>query len=377
MPSQKAKNLFAKLSQLEGAVVDYTNPHLEVIRTASPSVNFCFGNGHGLPVGYTMMLWGPRKGGKSLLANAMIGQLHQDDPDAYAIKFNTERRELLQLNPQQMKNWGIDRERYCAYETNTPDQIFDYIAKDIAEACEGGLKVRLVVIDSINDIMGRRTMNADSVMQQQIGDKAATNQDGLGLILAAQRKHKFALVIICQQRAEMDMAEQMRGNKTKAGVANAVEHRCEYNMHVEKNVTKAGQTDLEGNTFEDSTVSRIITNADNKKADGDKTGHKIRVVMKDSSGGPKGRVGEFTIDYDHGVVNQHEEVFLLGLNRGIIEHPTPVKYAFGGKEWHGRPAFLEELKKNTDMQNAILTELRARDARGDYADESLVSEASA
>lgn len=377
MPTQKAKNLFADLLKLEGAVTEYRNPHLDVISTVSPSFNFTFGNGWGLPAGYAMIVWGPPKGGKSLAANAMAGWLHQNDPEAFVGKFNTERREQLQLTPQQMKNWGIDRERYVAWENNNPDQIYDYITGPIAEKCEAGLKLKLLIIDSLNDIRGRRAMNADTVMTQQIGDKAATNQEGFEAILPVIRKYNIALVVICQQRAEMDMAEQMRGNKTRAGVANGVMHRCEYSMHVERNVTKAGQVDLEGNEFRDDSVSRIATNADGKKNDGDKTGHKIRVTMKDSSGGPKGRVGEFTIDYDHGIVNIHEEVFLLGLNRGIIERPSPVKYAFGGKEWHGRPAFLAELKKNPDMQAAIIQELKLRDARGDYAEENVVSSAEA
>jgi RecA/RadA recombinase len=373
----KSKNLFAKLRGLDGAVNEYYNPHLDVIRSASPSLNFAFGNGHGLPAGFSLLLWGPPKGGKSLVTNTMIGQLQQDDPDAYVVKFNTERREIAQLNPQQMKSWGIDKDRYLAYETNTPDQIYDYITKDIAAMCEEGLKLKLVVIDSINDITGRRAMNSDTVMTQQIGDKAATNQDGLGQVLAVQRKYRFGLIIVCQQRAEMDMAEQMRGNKTKAGVAYAVHHHCEYSMHVERNVAKAGQTGLEGKVFEDETVSRVITGQEGKKADGDKIGHKIRAVMKDSSMGPKGRVGEFTIEYDKGIVNVHEEVFLLGVNRNIIEHPNNVMYAFGGKEWKGKKAMLDELRSNVELQNAILKELRARDARGDYAEESLISEASA
>jgi RecA/RadA recombinase len=375
MPSVKAKNAFARLRELEGAMNDYTNPHLDVIRSSSPSFNFIWGNGHGLPAGYSALFWGPPKGGKSLVSNSMIGQLHKDDPEAYAVKFNTEHRERAQLSPQQLTNWGIDIDRYLAFETNTPDHIYDYICKDIAEECANGLKLKLVVIDSINDIIGRRAMNDEknSVMTQQRGDDALTNQEGLRRILSVQRKYNFGLIIVSQQRANQDPDEQARGNTTKAGVANATFHHCEYSVHIERNVLAAAKTDLLGNKFVNEDVSRIITSQERKTNDGEQTGHKIRCIMKDSSMGPKGRVAEFTVDYDHGIVNQHEEVFLLGVGRHVIEHPNPQMYAFGGKEWRGKQAIIEALKGDVDMQNAILRELRARDARGDYAKESVVS----
>src|SRR5271156_5321432 len=125
MSSPKSKKAFSSLLELEGAVTEYRNPHLDIIRSGSPSLNFTFGNGHGLPAGFSLLLWGPPKGGKSLVSNSMIGQLHQDDPEAYVVKFNTEQREIGQLSPAQMKNWGIDRERYLAYQVNSPDLIYD------------------------------------------------------------------------------------------------------------------------------------------------------------------------------------------------------------------------------------------------------------
>lgn len=381
MPSIKAKNAFAKLCELEGAVNEYPNPHLDVIRSGSPSLNFTYGHGWGLPAGLSLLLWGPQKGGKTLVSNSMIGQLHADDPEAYAIKFNTERREIFTLTPQQMANWGIDRERYRAFEGNRPGDVYDRIVKDVGGACEAGLKVKLVIIDSINDILGTRVSNrmdaedGASVTDQDRGDQAATNINGLRLVLGIQRKYKFALVVIAQQRAEQDELEQKRGNKVRAGVNGGVLHHCEYYMHVERNRNSAAKTDLGGNAFVDESVSSAAVGSNAPKESGDQTGHKIRVTMKDSSVGPKGRVGEFTIDYNKGIINQHEEVFLLGVSRGVIAHPNPQMYAFGNKEWRGKPAILEALATDTDMQKAILKELKLRDARGDYAEESTVSEA--
>lgn len=364
------KNLMAQLLKLEGAVTERRNVHATVVGTKSPSLNFIFGKGWGLPFGYSTLLFGPPKGGKSLISNAMVAQLHADYPEAIAVKFNTEMREEGQLSPAQAAMWGIDLDRYIGYDVNSPDLIFDRIEKEIADLCQKGLQIRLIIIDSLQAIQGRRAMNATSVMTQQIGDLALTLGDGLKRILAVQRKYGIALVMTSQIRAEMDQLEQMRGNKWKAGVPQAVFHHCEYFMWVEHDKTKDGKTDLLGNKFTDEGMKDLNDNAE-------RVGHKIKVQMKDSSLGPKGRIGYFTFNYDQGVINTHEEIFLLGINRGVIERPNNVKYAFGGKEWHGKPAFLKALQDDSDLQNAILGELRARDVAGMFKDGDQIPEESA
>lgn len=358
-----AKNIMKMLLKLEGAVTEEYNPFAHVIRTPSPSANFVFGNSHGLPLGYSMVLYGPPAGGKSVLCNAMIGQLHQDDPEAIAVKFNTEFREQGQLTQSQAGIWGIDRERYVCYDVNQPDQIFDRIEKDIASACqEDPGKIKLIIIDSITAIQGRRAMNADTIMTQQIGDLAITLQDGLKRILPVQRKHKIALILTAHVRAEMDQVEQMRGNKVKMAAAFGVQHHAEYFMYVEPNKSKTGKEDLLGNKLEDESQSDIMDKAE-------VTGHKIRVCMKKSSMGPKLRVGEFTLDYNKGIINTHEEVFLLGVNRGVIEKPNNLSYAFGEKKWAGKPAMLEALAQDVDLRDAIIGEIKRRDLAGIYSQE--------
>ena len=80
----------SKLQELDGAVVERRNIHETVLRTGSPSADFCFGNGHGLPRGYSLVMYGEPKAGKSVILNSMIGTMHKDYPEAVAIKFNTE-----------------------------------------------------------------------------------------------------------------------------------------------------------------------------------------------------------------------------------------------------------------------------------------------
>ncbi len=358
-----AKKHMSRLLALSGAVQSNArdvNPHTNVLRSPSPSLNFTFGNGHGLPYGFSLAVYGPPGGGKSVIANAIAGQLHRDDDEAVVIKFNTEMRETLQLTKEQMNNYGIDPSRYIAFETNDPVSIFDRIEKDIAAEIQDGLPVKLIIIDSTNAIWGRRAGNADTIATQQIGDHALTMKEGLKRILPVQRRHNIALIMTCHVTAEMDPAEQMRGNKFKMSAGNGLMHHTEYFLLAEPNKSKAGRQDLLGNDLIDKEHTDLLEN-------GDRTGHKIRVTMKKSSMGPANRTGEFTFDYHTGIINMHEEVFLLGYNRGVIERDG-TRYSIKGvdEKFNGKAAFLEALRTRPDMQEKVTVELRRADMAGEY-----------
>jgi hypothetical protein len=353
-----AKNKWTeKLQKLEGSVVSDYNPFSHIIQSPSPSVNFCFGNSHGLPLGYSMVLWGPPKAGKSVLCNGFIGQLHQDDPDALVVKFNTEFRERGQMKDRDLKNFGIDKDRYIAYEVNAPAMVFDRIQTDINAMCQDGAPVKLIIVDSITGIQGRREMDSESIDKQQIGDHALTIQTGLKRILPVIRQHNIALILTAHARAELDMWEQKRGHKTKMQASFGVQHVCEYFMMVEKNATATGKKDMRDRPFINQAIQDI-------KGDGEMTGHKVQVWMQDSSMGPKDRSGEFTIDYTRGIINTYEEVFLLGTKCGIVERPNNVTYKYGSHEWRGKEAFWNALENDTEMQNSIIKRLKEIDLEG-------------
>lgn len=346
-----------KLRGLEGAITEVYNPFNHVIRSPSPSFNSLFGRGHGLPLGYSLALYGPYKGGKSLICNAMIGQLHRDYPDAVAIKFDTEIREQGQMTAETARMWGLDIERYLCYQVNHPEQIFDRIEHDIGAACQAGEPIKLIVIDSTNGIQGRRESNADSVGVQQIGDHAATIQAGLKRILPIQRKYKFALILVQQVRATLDQLEIKRGNLVQMAAANGLKHHCEYFVYIEPNKNKDGRHDLQDNEF--------IGDLKDANGNPDKIAHKIRATMKESSFGTRGRMAEFTFSYKNGIINTHEEVFLLATNRGVIHRPNNTSYEYGDRKWVGKGAMLDALRADTDLCDEIVKELRRRDLESD------------
>jgi hypothetical protein len=359
-----AKDWMGKLASLDGAVNDLgeADVHSTVVQTRSPSLNWLFGNGWGLPLGFSLVIYGPPKSGKSVITYEMAAGIHRDYPDGIVVKFNTEYRERGQLTPQMLAAYGIDKRRYKGIETNHPKEIYDTIATKIDAWCKDGMPIKMIIIDSMNGVQGRRTIeNEGGVMVQQIGDVALTNKEGLKEVLAVQRRHHFGLVMTSHVAVEMDPIEQKRGNKFKMGASIGVQHHAEYFMFVDPNRNAPGRLDLLGNS---------LANEDLKGLDGkgEKQAHKIRCVMKDSSMGPKGRFGEFTFNYRDGIINTWEEVFLLGNNRGIFSKTSNHVWSIPGTPYidvaKGEANFQKWFRDEPKAQEAVLKALKLQDITG-------------
>lgn len=349
----------AKLRKLEGAVVERTDPFSpdNLLKWSSPGVNWIFGKNHGMPFGYSVLLWGEKKSGKSFLFYDAAGTLHKSDPEAIVIKFDTEMRDEGQLTPEMAEVFGIDLDRFIVFYVNRPEEIFDVIKNDVKSMIDDGAKIKVIGIDSISDMMGRREAEQESVSQHQIGDHAVTLQVGLKSIIATQRLKKIALVMTAHARDEMDPWKVKRGQKKRPAAANAVLHHCEFFVNVERNETASGKVDELERQFVDESRKDMTL-------DGEQTGHKIRVWMEDSSMGPTGRVAEFTIDRNRGIINRHEEVFRLGLNWKVIDRPSKGRYIVGDKTFNGKPNLLEAMEKDLSLQQYIMSKILEMEKTG-------------
>jgi KaiC/GvpD/RAD55 family RecA-like ATPase len=357
-----SKKLMKVFDEIPGFInVEDESPYLRGIRSPSPSVNFIFGNTHLIPEGASAIFYGPSKSGKSLLANFCVGQLHRDDPEAIAIKFETELREKFQMTPRSMKMFGIDSDRYRCRMTNKPNEIFDFIEKDIPALVQKGMKIKLLVLDSVTDILGRRSMNAKSVDVQQMGDEAATIQNGLKRIKDVLRRYNISMIMVAQERAEMDPVEQMRHKKTKMAGANYLRHFSEYFVYIAPNEAAEGKVTLLGEKLDaPSGTDDMVKN--------ESVSHKIKVQMKASSVGIAKRVGEFTFHRFKGIVNTHEEVFRLGCARQIFARPNLRTYVLSnwpeeGKQtqWTSKEECLTALEQNDVIRDEVVSRVKSRD----------------
>jgi hypothetical protein len=331
--------------------------------TPSPYVNWIFANkSQGAPKNSSILWFSEPKAGKSLSCYAMILEMQRRDdelvkkgklePDQrrFAIYFNTELRGQLQHNVFP----AIDKDRLIIYDTNLPEEIFDRVEHDIKAYVQDGLPLGMIIIDSLNNITGVKRLAAESVANHLIGDKALTLQTGLEKLIPFCKKNKIFLAATAQIRGNLDGG--YNAPKEKMAATWASKFAFEYYISLKRAGSADDKMDIEGKTFEDD---------DGKDARGNKllNGHKIYAKMEQSSLGPQGRAGVFTVDYEHGIVNQHEEVFFLGKNANIITLRGSRFYSFGDKEWDSKAACANAIKDDPKLAKAILDAVKKLDEK--------------
>lgn len=349
------KNFLDKLGDLEGALNQEVNPYKNVLRTASPSVNYLFGNTQGLPFGYSAILYGPQEGGKSVLSKMFMGGLHQSDPDALALLYDAEFRATVQLGTKDYSKFGIDPKRIKVIQNNSAD-IFNQITHKVDALCQNGAPIKLIVIDSVSALQGRVMEEKANVKQMTFGDSAQTIGIGLKMILPVIRKHNIALIMIAQARAEMDEWEAKRnGVPYRMAGSYQLKHMAEYFISVQVDKTKDARADFLGNSFIDESVADLDGKGENRA-------FKTRVTMTKSSLGPSGRRGYFTFSRSKGPINQWEEIAGLALGYNVIDHKDGSQwYAYNGEKWQGVESYYRAVRDNPQLQVELELALRGLD----------------
>lgn len=314
-----------------------------IAKTASAALNYLFGKVMGMLAGYTMLLYGPPKSGKSLLAFAYAGQLHKDDPEAIVLHFDTEFRDNVDT---WVESFGIDKSRFISRQTNNPVEIFDYIANDLKAMLQEGAPIKMIIVDSLAMINYPKEANRDKTTDFVIGDAAAYLGPAMKLILPVIRTYKIALILCQHVRDNMDPnTAKYRPYVIPGG--KALKHSVEYWVLCEKVNAK------DAKTFD----------SDKKDGAGNpiQTGHTIRVRMEENSLGPQNRAVEIDLSYTRGIINHGRGIAEIAVNMGIVERPNQAWYAFDGKKWQGAAAFQDAVEQDTDLQHKLVNAIRDND----------------
>lgn len=326
--------------------------------TPSPYFNWISANkSNGFPKNSSILLLSEQKAGKSLLLYSMVLDMQRRDkalklpPDQrrHALIYNTELRGALQHDvfPE------IDKDYMTIYDTKDPVEIFDRTDKDIKAMVQDGMPLGLIGLDSLTNVQGVKRKDADSVEDHLRGDHALTIQIGLDKMVPFCKQNKIMLIGTSQLRAKQDSTPG--GPKEQMAESWLVKHTFEYFISLKRAGAAEDKADLEGKTFEED----IKDARDNKLL----TGHKIYAKCEGNSIGPQGRSGVFTMDYDRGIINQHEEVFFLGKNTGVIRMEGNRNYFFGDKKWTSKNDCANAIKNDPELYKVILEEVRKLDAK--------------
>lgn len=332
-----------KLQKMEGAIEKGYNPFApgNVLHSPSPSLNWIFGKGSGIPYGYSAIFYGPPKAGKSLASYLFTSQMHKDTEDGICVRFDTEMRADAQVDPM----WGIDEDRFMPYNVNEPTEIYDRISNQFLPMLQDSMPLKMIIIDSLTGMKGVKRMGKDSVADHLMGDDALTHSIGLKQILPIIRKYKIALLCTSHIRANLEAG--MYGPKEKMAGGWAQKHFFEYYVEVKKNNASADK--IENDEVKDFRGKKEIA------------GHKIYVKMADSSVGIQGRSGQFTLDYKKGLVNVGEEIATLAKSLNLVEMPNNRTYIVGDKKYTSKADFTAALEQDQELAQHLLKQIYARD----------------
>lgn len=342
MAEKKTSSLLSKLQKDADKLVMGYRPEW-VAQFPSPGVNYLFGKTQGMKAGYTTLLYGPPKSGKSLLAFAAAGQLHKDDPDAIVLHFDSEFRDN---SDTWAKVFGIDKKRFVTFQTNQPTDIFDYIANDVKAMLQEGENIKMIIIDSLAMIQYPKEANKESSVNMVIGDAGSYLSGAMKMIIPVIRQFKVALLMCQHVRMNMDPnSAKYRPWIIPGGMA--LKHSVEYWILATKIDSKDTKKFDSGR--KDGSSNEI------------QTGHSIRVKMEENSMGPQNRAVEIALSYVNGLVDQHEEIANLAVNMGIVDRPNNLTYIVGDKKWTGFNNFASAVKADEELQRELVRKIRDND----------------
>lgn len=346
-------NKWLKQLQAYDDAVDYKYDSFapeNCLYTPSPYFNWIFANkANGIPKNASVLFFSEPKAGKSLSIYAMIMEMQQRDPEGIAIYFNTEMRGQLQHEVFP----GLDRERMVIYDTNDPVEIFDRVENDIKAMVQDGMPLRIIAIDSLTNVAGVKRLATDSVANHLMGDSALTLQNGLSKLVPFCKRNGILLIGTSQMRANLEAGSY--GPKEKMAAQWATKHAFEYFVSLKKAGAAEDKKDIEGKTFEEEI----------KDARGNKlvNGHKVFVKMEASSIGQAGRAGVFTLSYDEGIINQHEEIFFLARSLDIITTTNNRTFTYAGVNYNGKNQCAQAIKEDKEMQASLMKAILEFDSK--------------
>lgn len=330
------------------AAADMPKPSDEVVALASPSLNWVVGNG-GITRGKAVCFFGPESGGKSLLAQLLMIQLQKDFPDGICVWFDAE----YSFNPEWFAKLGGDTNRLVVRQTNDPTKIFDWIAGEMNEMIQDGCPIVGIAIDSVKSIRYPRDMKTISTKQVQGGSGAAYLGSAFKMILPIIRDNTITTALIQQVYEEMDEYKKM-SNPYIVPDGRALKHFCDYMLEVTRVDTKDGRVEVGKNIY----------------GGAQQVGHKVRVKGKKNRVGAPFRCGEFTLNYNMGIVNTGEEIYELAKTLGVIYHPiNPQTGKQNPQSWQfasyppirGDENMSNWVKSNPDVQKEIMVACNAVD----------------
>lgn len=324
-------------------------PDVTAISTGSISLDTALCSG-GYPKGRITQLYGGAGCGKSLLAMIGIYNAQKDDPGAKQVWLDAEQT----FNSSWAETLGIDTKKVVVVSgerATNGRECFELLLGVPREDAKTHILVGKKK-EGLLDKIANKELNINFIVLDSLGalippieDTAVVGKSSMATLprFLSKEFKKMSLevykanvpfVVINHKRDNMD--PYASSSHVYAG-GNSYSHFLSVNIYVEA----VGKKD-----------TQILDDKENK------VGHTIRATTEKSKFGPWPRRCEFKIDFRRGIVDTHEEIIQVALEKDIITKPTSMSYEFGDKKWVGMPKLVEAVKEDLELQNALVEKIK-------------------
>lgn len=324
-------------------------PDVTAVSTGSISLDTALCSG-GYPKGRITQLYGGAGSGKSYLAMIGIFNAQKEDPDAKQVWLDAEQT----FNSSWAETLGIDTKKVVVVSgerATNGRECFELLLGVPKEDAKTHILVGKKK-EGLLDKIANKELNINFIVLDSLGalippieDTAIVGKSAMATLprFLSKEFKKMSLevykanvpfVVINHKRDNMD--PYASSSHVYAG-GNSYSHFLSVNIYVEA----VGKKD-----------TQILDDKENK------VGHTIRATTEKSKFGPWPRRCEFKIDFRCGIVDTHEEVVQVALEKDIIIKPTSMSYEFGDKKWVGMPKLVEAVKEDLELQNTLIEKIK-------------------
>ncbi len=325
MDEKKEKALNSALLQIEkqfgkGSIMklgEKSTLNIDVIPTGILSLDYILGVG-GFPKGRIVEIFGPESSGKTTVALHVVAAAQRDG--GYAAFIDAEHA----LDPEYAKKLGVKTEELLISQPDSGEQ-----ALEIAEMLIRSNAVDVIVIDSVAALVPRAELEGD-MGDSFMGLQARLMSQALRKLTAIVSKSNTCLIFINQVREKIGI---VYGNPEVTTGGRALK----FYSSIRLEVRTAGKIKVGDKQVGNRTLIKVVKN-------------KVAPPFKNA---------EFDLIFGEGF-SKETDLLDMGVKLGIIEK-SGSWYSFkNNKLGQGKENVREFLKKNRDVFEDILKEIRIK-----------------
>lgn len=300
-----------------------------------PSVGLTKALNGGLVYGRQVLIWGSKSSAKSSLCLQTVAQAQKDGKVCAWVDAE------MSFDESWARAMGVDTEKLIYSTARTVNDMVD-IGTALMKA-----GVDLIVVDSISSLLPAVYFEKDSHdlkdldQTKQIGAEARDMANAVKMLNYANNQVKPTLLILISQ-ARNNISQMYTKQEPTGGLA--VKY---YSSTVIK--LFSSESDAQAIKGKIAVGDRLLER---------KVARKVRWELQFSKTSPAMQGGEYDFYFvgDNIGIDSDAELIDIAVQEGVVKQ-TGAWYYYGEDKWHGRPAMIESIRKDSVLRSSLVKDL--------------------